>query len=65
MWMKSKVLSFQDHSCVQSSISKWRLGGTHLGCVGERSEPMISALGKRSAKSLVCVSKVRVLGGER
>lgn len=51
---------------MQSSISKWQLSGCMPGCTGERSVPMTSAEGKRSAMSVaqipvpVPMSRIRV-----
>lgn len=49
---KSNVFSGHVHGCVQSSSSNLTFGGTHNGCVGDRSVPITSAFGYWSAKSL-------------
>jgi hypothetical protein len=49
---KSKWFSGNVHSSCASSSSNLTFGGTHEGCIGERSVPMTVAEGNSSAKSL-------------
>ena len=54
--MKSKVLSGQVHSRLQSSSSNRTLGGNQEGWIGVMSVPSTSASGNSSAKSLDVIS---------
>jgi len=49
-WMKSKGWEYV-HGCSMSVISKLQFGGTHSGCTGLKSVPMIVAWGYLSAES--------------